>query len=105
MTSSGKIIRRIWRGWAFFCGGAGLLLVCLIGLATLKQSRQDASFVNSEIIPLARYVEAFRDSHHQLPSEAEFNSWAETNRENKAVFYYHEKPSFMSEWGMLGVNR
>ncbi|WP_353568556.1 hypothetical protein [Haloferula sargassicola] len=68
-------------------------------MATLKQSRKDRAFVETELVPLARYVEGFRDSQHRLPSEDEFKRWADTNRENKAVWYFTERPSFMSDWG------
>ncbi|HEV2693126.1 MAG TPA: hypothetical protein VG347_09555 [Verrucomicrobiae bacterium] len=102
MSRTTDIFRLIWRWWAYFCGVVVLLLICLYVVATLKQSRKDKVFTEAELVPLASYVETFRDSQHRLPSDAEFQAWASTNRENKAVWYYTKKPSFMSDWGSPG---
>src|ERR1039458_5353390 len=99
MSRTADIFRSIWRWWAYFCGVVVLLVICLLVLVTLKQSRKDKAFTEAQLVPLASYVEAFRDSQHRLPSDAEFQAWASTNCENKAVWYYQTKPAFMSDWG------
>jgi predicted membrane-bound mannosyltransferase len=102
MSRTANIFRAIWRWWAYFCGVVGLLLVCLLVFVTLKQSRKDKAFAETQLVPLASYVEAFRDSHHRLPLDTEFQAWVSTNRASDLAWYYFEKPSFMSDWGSPG---
>src|SRR5689334_17191381 len=96
-------ILRYWRRWVFCCGAvAGLCLYVVLSII-LKQERKDRAFIREELIPLAGFVESFRESHGQLPTETEFQEWAKkTYAGEKAVMYYCEKPEFMSDWGRPG---
>src|SRR5260221_8447348 len=102
MKTALTILRKIWKGWCYFSSGLVIVVIILIFFASFKQSERDKIFVKEDLIPLANYVEDFRNSKGRLPTEEEFNSWAETNFENKAVWYYTNKPPFMKNWGTPG---
>jgi hypothetical protein len=102
MKKTLTILKNIWKCWCYFCGGLGMVMLGIVLLATVKQSDKDQAFTKESLIPLASYVEGFRNSKGRLPTEEEFNSWAETNFENKAVWYYTNKPPFMKNWGTPG---
>jgi len=102
MNKIPAILKKIWKGWCYLCGGLGIIFVIAFALLASKQSAKDETFTKENLIPLASFVEKFRDSKGHLPSEVEFNSWAETNFENKAVWYYTNKPNFMRTWGISG---
>lgn len=103
MSRSASLFSRLWRWLAYSCGAIMLLLVLLVVSMTLKQERENRSFIHSELVPLASFVESFRDSHGHLPSDTEFREWADKAYAGKeAVLYYSIKPKFMSDWGTPG---
>jgi len=95
-----SILKKTWKGWCYFCGTFVLsLLIFAVFYETFKSEEREKDFVKTNLLPLANYVEIFQKVHGQLPTEKEFNSWAETNFENKAIEYYPCKPDFMWDWG------
>jgi len=53
-------------------------------MRAFKSQKDEDYFIKTDLLPLANYVEDFHKAHGQLPTEKEFNSWAETNFENQA---------------------
>ena len=102
MDKSQTILKKFWKVWCYLCGGFGVVAIAVVVLLSFKQSEGNKVFAKENLIPLANYVEGFRDSKGRLPTEEEFNIWAETNFENKAVWYYTNKPPFMKDWGTPG---
>jgi len=102
MNKAFPILKKIWKIWFYFCGAVGILLMAIVAFTSLQQSDKDKAFTREHLIPLASYVEIFRNSTGRLPTKAEINSWAETNYENQAVWYFTKKPDFMKDWGITG---
>jgi hypothetical protein len=98
------ILKKIWKGWCYFCGGLAILAIFLILFGICVQSKIDRTFVRKNLIPAVNYVESFRDSKGRLPTQQEFESWNGTNfsNGNKPILYYPNKPDFMNDWGVSG---
>ncbi len=96
------ILRRLLKVFCYISGGFGIVILVIILAVVLKKFEKDKVFVQTNLIPLAEHVESFRVSIGRLPTEEEFNNWAETNFESKAVWYYTNKPDFMKDWGLQG---
>jgi hypothetical protein len=101
VTRFPKIGGKLLRWQRCLCGAILLLVMALGGAFTFKQTRKDRDreFVASHLLPLVHYVEVFRDSHERLPTTQEFEQWAQRTYDNKALWYYPEKPDFISDWG------
>jgi len=73
-----------------------------IVFACVAHSRHDREFVDSRLLPLARFVVGFREAQGRLPTGVEFNDWAVKADDKVRVEYYPKKPDFVSEWGTPG---
>jgi hypothetical protein len=100
MSRSTTIVRSVWKFWAYFCGVIGLLVVCLVVYVTLQQSRNEHAFVQSHLLPLVQFVASFRESHHRLPTDDEFQKWASKSDTMIGAQYFSKQPSFMKDWGV-----
>ena len=86
------------------CGVFGIAVVFSILKTSFEAEaeREIQYHLKKELVPMANYVSNFRDSKGCLPSEEEFNTWAETNFNNEVVWYYTNQPPFMKTWGVDG---
>ena len=103
----------MWRGlrhpkfWLIF--GAGVAInVVILAWGHVRQVQEDAvydtEFMHRELLPLAVFVEKFREQNHRLPTEAEFDAWAQPEDFHRHFMtsYYSKKPEFMTDWGKDG---
>jgi hypothetical protein len=94
------LLKRAWFLWCYFCGTLGAVVLFVIPLLLMEHSHKEAAYVQDELVPLANFVEQFRDQNHRLPTQSEFKEWANQDKQHHwMVSYYPAKPDFVTDWG------
>ena len=93
------VFRNIGRIALYGLAAIGIALLLLVVTATVKQRAKDRQFVREELLPLAAYIDHFRNDTRRLPTDEEFGAWSRETYPDKATLYYSHKPDFCRSWG------